>query len=37
MSEPEPLLSAHDLRVWYGTTGDPVRAVDGISFEINAG
>ena len=37
MSESGPVLSARDLRVWYGTTGDPVRAVDGISFEINAG
>jgi oligopeptide/dipeptide ABC transporter ATP-binding protein len=25
------------LRVWYGTGGDPVRAVDGISLEIAAG
>ena len=23
-----------DLRVWYGTEGDPVRAVDGVSLEI---
>ena len=33
----EPVLAAHDLRVWYGTGGDPVRAVDGVSFEIAAG
>ena len=25
------------LRVWYGTEGDPVRAVDGVSLEIVAG
>ena len=33
----EPVLAARDLRVWYGTGGDPVRAVDGVSFEIKAG
>jgi peptide/nickel transport system ATP-binding protein len=33
----EPVLSVAGLRVWYGTEGDPVRAVDGVSFEINAG
>jgi peptide/nickel transport system ATP-binding protein len=37
VSEATPLLLATDLRVWYGTTGDPVRAVDGISFEVRAG
>ena len=31
------VLSARDLRVWYGTSRGPVRAVDGISLEINAG
>ena len=31
------VLSITDLRVWYGTPGDPVRAVDGISLEIGAG
>jgi peptide/nickel transport system ATP-binding protein len=31
------VLSVNGLRVWYGTTGDPVRAVDGVSFEIAAG
>jgi peptide/nickel transport system ATP-binding protein len=30
-------MSVEGLRVWYGTEGDPVRAVDGVSFEINAG
>ena len=34
MTEPGPVLDVRDLRVWYGTGGDPVRAVDGISFEI---
>jgi oligopeptide/dipeptide ABC transporter ATP-binding protein len=33
----EPVLSVSGLRVWYGTAGDPVRAVDGVSLEIAAG
>jgi peptide/nickel transport system ATP-binding protein len=33
----EPILTARGLRVWYGTGGDPVRAVDGVSFEITPG
>ncbi len=33
----EPILDVRDLRVWYGTAGDPVRAVDGVSFSIGAG
>ncbi len=33
----EPILEARDLRVWYGTEGDPVRAVDGVSLEIAPG
>ena len=33
----EPVLQADGLRVWYGTAGDPVRAVDNVSFEIGAG
>jgi len=37
MSANEPILDVSDLRVWYGTEGDPVRAVDGVSFEIGAG
>ena len=32
-----PILDVRDLRVWYGTEGDPVRAVDGVSFEIRSG
>ena len=37
MSAGKPILSVRDLRVWYGTGGDPVRAVDGVSFEIGPG
>ena len=37
MSEQGPVVDVRNLRVWYGTGGDPVRAVDGISFEINRG
>ncbi|HEV3480661.1 MAG TPA: ABC transporter ATP-binding protein [Gaiellaceae bacterium] len=32
-----PVLQVNDLRVWYGTGRGPVRAVDGVSLEINAG
>jgi oligopeptide/dipeptide ABC transporter ATP-binding protein len=31
------VLDVRNLRAWYGTEGDPVRAVDGISFEIRSG
>jgi peptide/nickel transport system ATP-binding protein len=34
---PEPVLSVRELRVWYGTEGDPVRAVDGVSLDVKAG
>jgi len=37
VSAPEPLLSLRDLRVWYGTTRGPVRAVDGVSLDIGPG
>ncbi|MEO7197763.1 MAG: ABC transporter ATP-binding protein [Solirubrobacterales bacterium] len=37
MSAGDPILEVDDLRVWYGTGGDPVRAVDGVSFTIGAG
>ena len=33
----ESLLQVRGLRVWYGTEGRPVRAVDGVSFDIAAG
>ena len=34
----DAILTVDGLRVWYGTMGDPVRAVDGaVSFEIPAG
>jgi peptide/nickel transport system ATP-binding protein len=33
----EPVLSVRDLRAWYGTEGEPVRAVDGVSFDLRAG
>jgi oligopeptide/dipeptide ABC transporter ATP-binding protein len=31
------VLDVKNLRAWYGTEGDPVRAVDGVSFEIRSG
>jgi peptide/nickel transport system ATP-binding protein len=31
------VLSVRDLRVWYGTHADPVRAVDGVSLDLRAG
>jgi oligopeptide/dipeptide ABC transporter ATP-binding protein len=33
----ESVLSVRGLRVWYGTGADPVRAVDGVSLDVNAG
>ncbi len=33
----EQVLSVSDLRVWYGTERGPVRAVDGVSFNLHAG
>jgi peptide/nickel transport system ATP-binding protein len=32
-----PILSVRDLRVYYGTAGGPVRAVDRVSLDVNAG
>lgn len=33
----EPVISARDVRVWYGTTRGAVRAVDGVSFDLAPG
>ena len=33
----EPVLSARDLRVWYATESEPVRAVDGVTLDIRPG
>jgi peptide/nickel transport system ATP-binding protein len=33
----QPVLSVRDLRVYYGTAGGAVRAVDGVSLDIDAG
>jgi peptide/nickel transport system ATP-binding protein len=33
----EPILTVRGLRVWYGTPGEPVRAVDGISLDLRPG
>src|SRR5690606_6047747 len=33
----ESVLEADDLRVWYGTERGPVRAVDGVSFDLRPG
>ena len=32
-----PVLEASDLRVWYATDRGPVKAVDGVSFELKRG
>jgi peptide/nickel transport system ATP-binding protein len=34
---PGPVISARDVRVWYGTTRGAIRAVDGVSFDLAAG
>ncbi len=36
MSE-EPILAVRDLRVWYGSPSGPVKAVDGVSFDLRRG
>jgi peptide/nickel transport system ATP-binding protein len=36
-SHPGVVIEARDLRVWYGTERGPVRAVDGVSFELRRG
>ncbi|MFZ4406944.1 MAG: dipeptide ABC transporter ATP-binding protein [Paracraurococcus sp.] len=33
----EPLLQVRDLRTWFLTDAGPVRAVDGVSFDLHAG
>src|SRR3954469_15036060 len=33
----EPVISARDVRVWYGTTRGAIRAVDGVSFALRPG
>ncbi|MFW6203597.1 MAG: ABC transporter ATP-binding protein [Actinomycetota bacterium] len=33
----EPVLDVRDLRVWYGTPAGPVRAVDGVTFDVRPG
>jgi peptide/nickel transport system ATP-binding protein len=33
----EPVISARDVRVWYGTTRGAIRAVDGVSFDLLPG
>ena len=33
----EPLLQVRDLRTWFLTDAGPVRAVDGVSFDVHAG
>ena len=33
----DPVLEARDLRVWYGGPKGPVRAVDGVSFDLRPG
>src|SRR5260370_33816753 len=33
----EPILQVRDLRTWFLTDAGPVRAVDGVSFDLRAG
>jgi peptide/nickel transport system ATP-binding protein len=37
VTDAPPVLSVRGLRVYYGTAGDPVRAVDGVSLDIREG
>jgi peptide/nickel transport system ATP-binding protein len=37
MTSDEPVISARDVRVWYGTTRGAIRAVDGVSFDLAPG
>ena len=34
---PAPSLQVRDLRTWFLTDSGPVRAVDGVSFDVHAG
>ena len=36
-NDSDVVLAATDFRVWYGTDRGPVRAVDGVSFELRKG
>lgn len=36
-TDTEPVISARDVRVWYGTTRGAIRAVDGVSFDLAPG
>jgi peptide/nickel transport system ATP-binding protein len=33
----ETIIHAEDVRIWYGTTRGPVKAVDGVTFELRRG
>ena len=33
----EPLLRVEDLRTWFDSDRGPIRAVDGVDFELGAG
>ncbi len=37
MNNPDPILKVSDLKTWFHTDADIVRAVDGISFEVRRG
>jgi oligopeptide/dipeptide ABC transporter ATP-binding protein len=36
-THPQTLLKVRDLKVWFGSRKSPIRAVDGVSFDIPAG
>ncbi len=33
----DPVISARDLRIWYGSEAGPVKAVDGVGFDLRKG
>jgi peptide/nickel transport system ATP-binding protein len=33
----QPVIHAEDVRIWYGTPRGPVKAVDGVTFELRKG